>query len=130
MRSPPEIALLNRNAIAKNTIAAFVMVIATVQPASDAAAQAHRDYFGVGGDSCGRWMDARKAGDTSRHGSWLLGYLSALNLWGVIGGKDALAGSDADGLYAWMDGYCQAHPLDSIAVGAGDLARELDKRAR
>jgi hypothetical protein len=108
---------------------------AAVMPAllmagTHALAENGRDYFGVGGQSCGSWIDARKTNNTSRQGSWLLGYLSALNVWGVIGRKDALSGTDAAGLYAWMDRYCQSHPVETIATGAGVLARELDQRAQ
>jgi hypothetical protein len=117
----------------KRTIAAAVFALLIPITLSDhalAQTKPHRDYFGVGGDSCGTWTAARASNNTSRQGSWLLGYLSALNLWGVIGQKDALAGTDATGLYAWMDGYCQSHPVDTIATGAGVLARELDHRAQ
>jgi hypothetical protein len=65
------------------------------------------------------------------HGSWLLGYLSALNLWGVIGErKDALKNTDAAAVYLWMDNYCRANPLQILATAAGILARELHQRAR
>jgi hypothetical protein len=84
----------------------------------------------VGGDSCGKWLEVRAERDTSRHGSWVLGYLAALNLWGVLGKNDALSNTDAEAIYAWLDHYCRAHPLDSIATAAGDLARELSRRAR
>jgi hypothetical protein len=114
--------------VRSRTAAAAVFALLTV--GDHALAENGRDYLGVGGNSCGRWIDARNTNNTSRHGSWLLGYLSALNLWGVIGRKDALAGTDADGLYGWMDRYCLSHPLETIATGAGALARELDQRAQ
>src|ERR1700724_3719419 len=108
-------AMTNRS----STVAA---VSALLTVGAHALAENGRDYFGVGGESCGTWIDARKTNNTSRQGSWLLGYLSALNLWGVIGRKDALSGTDADGLYAWMDRYCESRPLETIATGAGALA--------
>jgi hypothetical protein len=107
-----------------------VAVSALLTVGISALAENGRDYFGVGGESCSTWIDARKTNNTSRQGSWLLGYLSALNLWGVIGRKDALSGMDADGLYAWMDRYCESHPLETIATGAGALGRELAQRAQ
>jgi hypothetical protein len=114
------------------TAAALSALFIAISPAADHALAQNkgRDYFGVGGESCGTWTAARKGNNTSRQGSWLLGYLSALNLWGVIGQKDALAGTDATGIYAWMDGYCQSHPVETIATGAGELACELDHRAQ
>jgi hypothetical protein len=63
------------------------------------------------------------------HGSWLLGYLSALNLWGVIGErKDALKNTDAAAVYLWMDNYCRANPLQILATAAGILARITSAR--
>ena len=32
---------------------------------------------------------------------------------------------DADAISAWMDNYCQAHPLDSIAKAADQFTLEL-----
>ena len=110
--------------------AAVIILIALADDALAEQSREHRDYFGVGGESCGTWIEARKTNNTSRYGSWLLCYLSALNLWGVIGRKDALIGTDAEGPYAWMDRYCQSHPLELIVQGAGDLARQLDQRAQ
>jgi hypothetical protein len=106
-----------------------VLVVATLGLPTVTLAQS-RDFFGVGGHSCGKWIEARKTNEISAYGSWLLGYLSALNLWAIIGRKDALAGTDTAGLYAWMDGYCQAHPIEDIAGGAAALAHELDRRAQ
>jgi hypothetical protein len=119
----------------KNTPAVFAAVFAlliaiTLTDHAFAQKKVHRDYFGVGGDSCGTWTAARTTNHASAQGNWLLGYLAALNLWGVIGRQDALAETDANGLYAWMDDYCHLHPVETIATGAGVLARELDRRAQ
>jgi hypothetical protein len=94
-------------------------------------AQEGRDYFGVGGQSCGVWVDARKRNEARSQGNWVLGYFSALNLWGVIGrDNDALKNVDANAIYHWLDNYCQANPLETIASAVGNLARELDRRVR
>jgi hypothetical protein len=122
----PKLTLLQPKQLA----AAIIFLITFVDHALAEKGREGRDYFGVGGQSCGTWIEARKVNNTFGHGSWLLGYLSALNLWGVIGRKDALSGTDADGVYAWMDRYCQSHPLETIARGAAELARQLDQRAQ
>lgn len=36
--------------------------------------------------------------------------------------------TDAQGLWAWVDNYCQAHPLDSVARAADALGGELIRR--
>jgi hypothetical protein len=107
----------------------FLVVLLGAFPISKTHA-AGRDYFGVGGDSCAVWIDARAKRNTSSHGSWVLGYVSALNLWNVIGQrKDALKNTDGPAIYLWIDNYCRANPLENIATAAGALARELNDRA-
>jgi hypothetical protein len=49
----------------------------------------------------------------------------------VIGGKnDLLHDMDANALVAWVDKYCQEHPLDTIVKAATELALELDRRSK
>jgi hypothetical protein len=37
-------------------------------------------------------------------------------------------GTDINGVFAWIDTYCAAHPLDPIAKAAIALVVELSKR--
>ena len=55
--------------------------------------------------------------------------MSGANVY-VDGETDFLKGNDADGVYAWMDNYCRAHPLDSLPVAAAPLIRELFDRTK
>jgi ABC-type xylose transport system permease subunit len=108
----------------------IALVIGGILVVNDNRVAVSRAIFGVGGNTCGAWVQARKENNTSMVGSWVLGYLAALNLWGVIGGaRDALEGTDPNGLYQWLDNYCAANPLKSIAEASGHLARELNRRA-
>jgi hypothetical protein len=34
-----------------------------------------------------------------------------------------------DAVISWMDNYCKAHPLDTIADAAGELVRALEEKA-
>ena len=36
--------------------------------------------------------------------------------------------TDAQGLWAWVDNYCQSHPLESVATAADALGGELIRR--
>jgi hypothetical protein len=83
--------------------------------------------YGQGALSCGQWLSDRqdpylKPGANQ----WLLGFISAA---GDYSGEP-LAKTDADGLTAWVDRYCQAHPLDDAITAAERLAEALAKRKR
>jgi hypothetical protein len=57
---------------------------------------------------------------------WIAGYLSAFNsLTDDPDTPDFLKSEDWDGLIAWMDNYCAAHPLDKLETAARALAIEL-----
>jgi hypothetical protein len=58
---------------------------------------------------------------------WVVGYLTAYNEWVAPDGNIS-AGTDNDGIAAWMDNYCQAHPLDNVARAARALVVELKAR--
>jgi hypothetical protein len=57
-------------------------------------------------------------------GAWILGYLTAYNEFNWKGANIAEK-NNLDGLYAWMDGYCAAHPKSDLAAGAGQLLISL-----
>ncbi len=53
--------------------------------------------------------------------SWILGFLSGVGY--AERGKDPLHGTDVEGVSAWMDNYCQVHPLNDVAdAGAAFVA--------
>jgi hypothetical protein len=65
---------------------------------------------------------------------WVVGFLSGLSvgfLTGVNADDDVgfLSGQDADGIYAWIDNYCKANPLEKLPKIMDTLATELIKRA-
>ena len=108
-------------------IVIIALVIALPANADD------RYYVGVGVDSCGTWTKDRSKDEYGFliNAAWVQGYLSALNVWTVIGGKnDVLHDINANALVAWVDKYCQEHPLDTIVKAATELALELDRRSR
>ena len=52
-----------------------------------------------------------------RQTEWVVGYLSGVGAVDVAG-YDPLNGMDAEGVFAWIDNYCRAHPLDKIEKAA------------
>lgn len=86
------------------------------------------DYrmLGAGGVSCGTWTADRRQPPGSQilshvNGEWVLGFLSGV---GSRGSQDPLRGVDADGVWAWVDNYCQVHPLQEVVEAATAFVRE------
>ena len=80
-------------------------------------------------DSCGYWIEQRRRGEgrSQLWEAWILGFVTGLNVFGPNNGNIA-PDVKADGLQAWVDQYCSAHPLDSIAMAAIKLTDELKRR--
>jgi hypothetical protein len=84
-----------------------------------------------GPDSCGAWTQERANGSTKSFmmQAWILGFVSGIVYAEATGKTDPLGGIDAFGVFAWIDQYCQAHPLDDVAIAARELAGEVQHRA-
>jgi len=86
---------------------------------------------GVGTSSCGTWTAARSThSDAAAWGytQWILGYLSGIAVWsGAYRQVDPLNGTDKHGVWAWVDNYCQTHPLDPIGK-AGNAFVDAHRR--
>ena len=73
---------------------------------------------GVGTETCASWIVARRDHQAFGYEQWLLGYLSGVG--DVHSARlDPLNGIDVAAVWAWVDVYCAAHPLDHI-VRAGE----------
>lgn len=86
--------------------------------------------LGHGNVSCGTWLQTRGSQTLAEAAqeSWVLGFVTGFNNYAVRSGN-ILGGTDTDGLFSWIDAYCQANPLDSLFHASGALVRELEKRA-
>jgi len=79
--------------------------------------------------SCADWTKQR--GD--RGGYWkgdegyVLGFVSGYNWFGPGDGDVALS-LNPTGMIGWIDQYCTANPLDSVATAAFKLVVELKRR--
>ncbi len=75
--------------------------------------------IGPGGASCGTWTaDQRNnVGMYQIDKSWVLGFFSGIGYTGVDG-MDPMRGLDANAVAAWIDNYCQIHPLEKIVDAA------------
>lgn len=101
-------------------MAAFLLVLLSGAPA-DAADQ--YVIFGAGSRPCGTWLEVRSQalpeGEVLQ--SWVLGYFTGVNANFLTSSSDVTGGLDPDALFSWIDNYCAAHPLDSLARATGAL---------
>jgi len=100
--------------------------------ASDVAHAADQEgrylLIGIGNDTCTQWATARRIETPKvvKMESWLLGYLTATNVWRANTG-DVTAGMESDQIFKWMDGYCKDHPKKRVGEAARNLVFGLDE---
>jgi hypothetical protein len=92
-----------------------------------AFSSANADFYiyGPGNSSCGKWLEEHKRGETPTwYGAadWVLGFVSAASAYRVSG---ELKHTDAAAIAAWVDNYCQQHPLDDLYHASGHLVEAL-----
>jgi hypothetical protein len=71
--------------------------------------------IGSGVESCGTWTASRRQSEFAaiQPAQWILGFLSGAGYMSSEG-VDPLNRVDAQAVWAWVDNYCLAHPLESI----------------
>lgn len=84
--------------------------------------------FGAGNNSCESWQKEREKGDSRawQLQQWLLGYVSAYNNW-VHTGQNVANGTNAKGMFTWVDKYCADRPRDILATVVEELILYLKK---
>ena len=65
--------------------------------------------------------------DIATQTAWIQGFMSAFNYYASESG-DVSGGTDANGVFAWIDSYCAGHPIDIVATAAIALITELSQR--
>ena len=78
--------------------------------------------FGGGTKSCGLWTEQKNADSIRRvqFEQWLGGYMTAYSFW-VEKGSGPVSDADHVGAIAWIDNYCEEHPLGNVAWAAEQL---------
>ena len=111
------------------------VVLAAVLMTGDASAACLYHAIGSGTDACGSWTaNAREyvPGHPVTHGSiahkehaqWVVGFLSGVGYTGGDKDLDPLNNVDAAGVWAWVDDYCRAHPIQTLITAATAFIKE------
>ena len=81
--------------------------------------------LGPGTSSCGKWLENRREKPTlaSSSDSWVNGYLTGRQEAGLDLTESQLG--DLAGRSAWIDQYCQGHPIDDLTDASRALFRAL-----
>jgi hypothetical protein len=67
--------------------------------------------------SCGSWTAARHNRDQA-YEFWVFGFISGIAHAYSDVTVDPFNGMDGKGVRAWVDNYCRAHPIETIADAA------------
>ena len=109
-----------------STAAVGLRLVALLLPLlGTAPAHAATEYVivGAGSRSCGSWLQVRSQAlpDSAMLQSWVLGYITSVNANFLTSSPDVTQGASPDALFSWIDNYCAAHPLDSLARATSAL---------
>jgi hypothetical protein len=105
-----------------------LILIVTAATLMSVRAEADQTYtvVGQGTLSCGAWMTARQERSAFGIQQWVLGFLSGVAFMGAP--KIApLESTDGPGVWAWIDNYCHAHPVETVS-GAATVFRYVHPR--
>jgi hypothetical protein len=109
-------------------VAAFLLLAGSLTLAAPAA-RAANEYviYGAGSRPCGSWLQVRSQAlpDSAVLQSWVLGYITSVNANLLSSSQDVVAGATPETLFSWIDSYCAAHPLDSVARASRALLDSL-----
>jgi hypothetical protein len=113
-------------------IAVGAALLAAPLPAARASEPTYT-ILGYGTASCGRWTQGRKPPQTDvlqvARQAWVLGYITSVNRLLPEGrgpvDRNLSEGTDTNGLFGWIDNYCAANPLRSLAYALDMMTGEL-----
>lgn len=90
---------------------------------------------GYGDTSCKLWTKERRT-ETAlslAYSAWVLGFVSGVNAIGMLEfdqSQNFLGKADANGMIAWVDNHCTAHPDDNLDSAAFALIGALKGKIR
>jgi len=109
----------------------FMILLSLILSGSGICRDVHGDFmgYGVGGESCGKFIEKRRNRQDTGYMHWVTGYLTAINLERPMT-YNILGTTDIHGAMLWLENYCQRYPLIDVNDAVDALADELyPKRA-
>ena len=104
----------------------IALMVATLFFVSATAHAAPVKILGAGSYTCGNHTSSSEA-EKVLDLQWVTGYLSAMSIGTQV---DFLQGVDSPAIAGALDLYCKNSPLDMMAAAAGDIYKQLLKRAK
>ncbi|MBV9522360.1 MAG: hypothetical protein JO010_06190 [Alphaproteobacteria bacterium] len=101
-------------------IAGAVLALAPTCPAGAADDTGTYTVLGPGAESCGSYSEARRVKLDLRFRAWITGYITAANGYE----KDTnnyVGAAGLEGVFAWLDQWCDANPGQQFAIAAAEL---------
>lgn len=110
---------------------AFLLTVAIAFPCVAAEKNGRYAILSMGTKSCGVVVAEFKEDGRGRlsNSIWIAGYLTAINER-VATRSNIAVGTDPEAWNLWVNNYCAANPLESLASSTSQLVFELSKRPR
>ncbi len=105
--------------------AVFIAGLLIFSFATDAAV-----VLGPGSASCVTWNGDRQRNESHSqlNQSWVLGFVTAYNLYKPVSQGGSLKPMDSRAMMVWIDNYCDANPLKDIFDAAQALIEDMEGR--
>src|ERR1700722_10803244 len=86
---------------------------------------------GIGGKPCSQWTQVHQGRkpDAALQETWLAGFITGFNAYGLKESKDVAAGADLNAIASSVSAYCSAHPSDDLFKAAVALVLDLQKKS-
>ena len=86
---------------------------------------------GLGSRPCSEWTKAHQAkkADATLQDTWLAGFITGFNAYGLKESKDVAAGTDLTGLQVAISSYCLAHASDDLFKAGAAVILDLQKKS-
>jgi hypothetical protein len=86
---------------------------------------------GLGSKPCSEWTKAvqAKKSEAALQETWLAGFITGFNAYGLKESKDVAAGTDLAGLQSAISSYCSAHPTDNLFKAGVAVIGDLQKKS-
>jgi len=102
----------------------------------DAEEKKHIEFnsFGAGNTSCGNYVKTyseqiEKPEYFVQYSQWVRGFVSAYNFF-VASNHDITNGTDFEGIFLWLNNYCNKMPLETFSQATIYLINDLTVRQK